>query len=132
MKCALWSVVGGILCVAALVPVVTLPLADVAGYGTVWLAAATVLIWYFVLGYAFLSRWYDDEVGVHLLLFAAAIAVVFIQLLILRLAKGATASPEGLRLVTGFYVVLAFLFLWRAVIFTRAQINARRQIKERE
>jgi hypothetical protein len=120
-------VVGVVLCAVAVVAGAMMPSETLKGYGTIWLAADTVLIWYFTLGYGFLSRWYDDEVGAHLMVFSAAICFVFANLLYLRLAKGATAASDGLVLVTGFYIALTFIFFWRAVIFTRAQLTARKK-----
>lgn len=95
------------------------------GYGTGFLAADTFLIWYFTLGYGFLSRWNADEVGTHLLVFSLAIALEFTALLYLRLATGATAATAGLIAVTAFYIALTFIFAWRAAIFTVAQVKAR-------
>ena len=131
MKRAAVYAVGILLTVAAIAALFVMPMGVMKGYGTIWLAADTFLIWYFVLGYGLLSRWNDSEVGVHLLVFSLAIAVEFTVLLYLRLSQGATAATAGLIAVTAFYIALTFIFSWRAVIFTKAQIQARRGQRER-
>lgn len=128
MKRAAPYLLGAVFCAAAVAALAVLPLATVGGYGTVWLTLDVVFIWYFVAGYGLLSRWFDTEVGVHLMLYSLAMALELSWLLYLRFTVGPTAYPPGLYAITTFYIMLTFLFGWRAVIFTRAQITARRRV----
>jgi amino acid transporter len=124
-RCGWYTVAGVAGYLVSIVVLLLLPLESMYLFGSIFALATALVSGYFVIGYFKLSRWSESEEGVHLLVFSAVVGVVLTWVFMSRFFD---LDPEvRFRIGVGVYVTLFFLMAWRAVIFTRRQLAARKK-----
>jgi cation transporter-like permease len=119
-----------------MIAVFVVPVEWLREYGNIAALLAALAGTYFVLGSLRYSRWRESSEGVHLVVFSSVLTGAMWWIFISRFAFTPNdVPPTGERLVqlmfgVSVYVSLFFLMLWRAVIFTRVQLQDRRKLRK--
>jgi hypothetical protein len=128
------TAIGVLAWVLCLLSLMLVPVDFAWEYATIWVGITVVMTGYFVFGYAGFSDWRGSQEGAHILVFSTLVLLVSIYSFFYRLTVGQPAITPDVRtalyISAGVWISLAFLMLWRSLLWTARQVKARKRRRE--
>lgn len=126
------TAIGFYCCILCLLSLGLIPASFIWMYANIWVGITVAMTGYFVVGYATVSKWKGNPEGLHVFSFSCLILFVSVYSFIYRLNVGEPADLQVPYFSAAVWIILAFSMSWRSILWTEAQLRARRARRARQ